>query len=81
MEETNGSPKKGGIIMSLCTCGHEVRYDKETGKLYHVRRERPNVSYMLANVDIYTVKCVLCEREHRSPKCMHPVTPELEDFP
>ena len=75
MEETNGSPKKGGIIMSLCTCGHEVRYDKETGKLYHVLRERPNVSYMLANVDIYTVKCVLCERKHRSPKCMHPVMP------
>ena len=62
--------------MPLCTCGHEVRYDKETGKLYHVRRERPNVSYRWANVDVYTVKCVLCERKHRSPKCMHPVIAE-----
>ena len=66
--------------MVVCTCGHEIEYVAETGRLYHVRRERPNVSYMLANVDIYTVKCVLCEREHRSPKCMHPVTPGLEDF-
>ena len=66
--------------MVVCTCGHEIEYVAETGRLYHVRQERPNVSYRRPNVDVYTVKCVLCEREHRSPKCMHPVTPELEDF-
>ena len=67
--------------MVVCTCGHEIEYVAETGRLYHVRQERPNVSYRRANVEVYTVKCVLCERKHRSPKCMHPVTPGLEDFP
>ena len=62
----------------ICSCRHEVRYDSLTGKLYHYRKEHPNISYIKEDRDIYTIKCVKCEREGRQ-KCRKPVIFNLNE--